>query len=121
MNVDLSGIGDELKDMLADVVNDVTDPHIQQFITELLDDYATLGMMKADDTTDPGLIAEAEQTLKARAESLAAIPGLIAADKREAFFGIVNRISNVVVGTVFGVARAYLGLPPTTDQPTATT
>lgn len=111
MNIDLSGIGDDFTAMLTDIVADVTDPRVQTFVAETLDDYAKLGLMKADET-DESLITAAEQALKARVETLAAIPQLVAADKQQAFLAVVSRMSNVVVGTVFGVARAYLGLPP---------
>jgi hypothetical protein len=114
MDIDLSGIGDDLKALLVDVVDDVTDPQVQTFIAEMLDDWAKLGLMKADQSADPDLVADAEATIKARAESLAAIPGMLAAEKREAFLAIVSRVTNMVVDTVFGVARAYLGLPPST-------
>ena len=121
MNVDLSDIGIYVKDMLTDVVNDVTDPRVQQFVTEMLNDYATLGLMKADGSVDPSLIEEAENTIKARAESLAGLPDLVAADKRQHFLNIVARFSQLVVGTVFGVARAYAGLPPTGGEDVAAT
>ena len=114
MNIDLSGISEDFTAMLTDIVADVTDPQVQEFVAQTLDDYAKLGLMKADENTDEDLILAAQDTLLARTKSLAAIPHLVAADKQQAFLAMVSRMSNVVVGTVFGVARAYLGLPPAT-------
>jgi len=108
---DLSkSITGDIAALFQGAVNDLADPRFQEFVTVLTTDTLRLASMKIEGAK-PELLASATESLKARAQTIAGVPGLIAAGRQQAFMGIVNRTMTALVSYGFAALRTAAGIP----------
>lgn len=100
----------EIAALFQGAVTDLADPRFQEFITTLTTDTLRIATMKIEGAKSE-LIASATDSLKARAQTLAGVPGLIAAGRQQAFMGIVNRTMTALVAYGFTALRTAVGIP----------
>lgn len=85
------------KNLFTNLVDDVTDPRFTQLLTDLANDAAAVAMLKAT-SADDLLVSKAERSLRARAETLSKIPGLIASGRQGEFTSMVLDLVNGFMG-----------------------
>jgi hypothetical protein len=111
---------EEFAGLLTGTVADITDPQLLQFAEETLADGITIGFMKLDPDANADLINDAEQTIEARIQTLAAVPNLILAGKQQEFIAAARRAVLFAGAQAVTIIRAYAGLPPIPPGNTAT-
>lgn len=113
--IDIPSIVGDLTGILQDVANEVTDPRFQAILTQLATDAITVQQMKVNGA-DPAIIAEAEEAIRARTQSIVKVPGLIVAGRQTQVLGMIQRGIALVGNVAFNFLRAYAGLPPAQVQ-----
>lgn len=117
---DMKSIVGDLTGILQSVVADATDPRLQVILTDLATDALKVQAMKASGAS-PEIIAEAEEAIRARVQSVTKIPGLIAAGRRDQVLGVITRGLNLVSNVAFNFLRSWAGLPAAPAAPAETT
>lgn len=117
-SIDVQEIVAEVTGIVKEVANEVTDPRFQAILTQLATDAIAVQTMKASGAS-PALIAEAEDAIRARTQSIAKVPGLIVAGRQVQVLGMISRAIGLVSSVAFNFIRAYAGLPPVPATPPA--
>lgn len=107
---DMKLIVGDLTSILQDVVTDATDPRLQVILNDLAIDAIKVQAMKASGAS-PDIVAEAEEAIRARVQSVTRIPGLIAAGRRDQVLAVLTRGINLVSSVAFNFLRSWAGLP----------
>lgn len=118
-SIDMPSIVGEVTGIVKEVAAEVTDPRFQAILNQLATDAIMVQTMKASGA-DPALIAEAEEAIRARTQSIVKVPGLIVAGRQVQVLGMVSRAIGLVSSVAFNFIRAYAGLPPVPAVPPTT-
>lgn len=110
-SIDVQSIVGDLTGVLQGVAAEVTDPRFQTILTQLATDAILVQQMKANGA-DPKIIAEAEEAIRARTQSIVKVPGLIVAGRQTQVLGMISKALGLVSTVAFNFLRAYAGLPP---------
>lgn len=115
-SVDVKSIVGDITAILQDAAAEVTDPRFQTILTTLATDALKVQALKLSNA-DPAIIAEAEAAIKARASSIAKVPGLIVSGRQTQVIGVINKAISLVSTVAFNVLRAYVGIPAVPATP----
>lgn len=105
------GTAEQFIGLFRGFIADVTDPQLIEIGQQVLVDTAQVAALKVQGA-EQELIDEASASLTARGKTIVGIPGLIAANKQEAFWTMFNRATGTLINFGVNILMAYAGLPP---------
>jgi hypothetical protein len=116
IDLDFSQAGNLVREQLNGVVSDINNSHVQKFVNDIVADSVALAQMRVEGVPS-NQIARAENALRARIETVANTPALVASKKAA---GFRSKVQGIVATVALGAMNGFLmskGLPPVVMGP----